>query len=321
MNDKEIYNDIFETTSGKQIAETVTENSFFAMEKAIDINVINKILSEVDLFNLKLNSNEITSVHADSGYFSSNAMAKSNALYELLTSNKIFDISREYLGDKFRLKCHRVYSTDSFIRGIWHTDNKNHGQVNKTVKGLVFIICLNDTKDGEFQAIRKSHLSSRDFHASNFDEDFIKNYNKEDIVSFKYPAGSIIVFDSRTIHRAKPYYRFLWSRKSLFFQIDNEIDDGEKIIINSSFVKNLNKELCNYLGIGKKNTMPHEPYGNSIKNLSFQNILQIQFQLFLAITNRIFFLSKALFTGTSKRKIKNLLGIKRKNYNTDFKKK
>ena len=66
MNDKEIYNDIFETTSGKQIAETVTENSFFAMEKAIDINVINKILSEVDLFNLKLNSNEITSVHADS---------------------------------------------------------------------------------------------------------------------------------------------------------------------------------------------------------------------------------------------------------------
>ena len=50
---------------------------------------------------------------------------------------------KQYLGDEFRLKCHRVYSTDAITRGVWHTDNKDHGNVNTKVKGLVFMIYLN----------------------------------------------------------------------------------------------------------------------------------------------------------------------------------
>ena len=319
MKNQSLFSNKFETVTGKEVADIISENSFFSMEKVVESETINNILSEVNLFDLKLNTNDISPVHSNDGYFASSAIAKSITLYNLLTSEKIFDISREYLGDKFRLKCHRVYSTDPFIRGAWHTDNKNHGKVNSKVKGLVFMIYLNDTFEGEFQAIKKSHSKTQNYESSNFDEDLIKHFDEKDIVKFKNPAGSIIIFDNRTIHRAKPYYNILWSRKSLFFQIDNEIEDGEKIIINTRFVKNFDMQLNNYLGFGKKNTMPHEPHSSKIINLNFINICKIQFQLLIAIFVRTQFIIRALFTGTIKRKIKKILGIKRKNYNLKIK--
>ena len=32
-------------------------------------------------------------------------------------------------------------------------------------------------------------------------------------------------------------------------------------------MKEFTKEISNYLGVGRKNTMPHEPYNNKMKNL------------------------------------------------------
>ena len=54
----------------------------------------------------------------------SNGLAKSKTLFDLLTSEKILDISKAYLGDEFRLKCHRVYSVSQVLKP-WHTDDKN----------------------------------------------------------------------------------------------------------------------------------------------------------------------------------------------------
>ena len=310
-----MFSDTFNNLTGNDISNIIQKESFFSIKSAVDKNTISKILNEVDLFNLKLNSNDINPVHSNDGYFASSAIAKSSTLYNLLTSEKIFDISRSYLGDEFRLKCHRVYSTNPFTRGVWHTDNKDHGKVNTKVRGLVFMIYLNDTYTGEFQAIKYSHLNSHKFDFSNFDEDHIKKFRQDDIHNFKYPEGSIIIFDSRTIHRAKPYYNILWSRKSLFFQIDNDIEDGEKIVINTSFVKKFTPELSSYLGIGKKNTMPHEPYSSKLSSLNFINIFKVQFQLIYAFFYRISVIARFIFTGTFKRKIKKLLKIKREGYN------
>ena len=83
-------------------------------------------------------------MHADSGYFASNALAKSSTLFKLLTSEKILQIAKQYLGNEFRLKCHRIYSTNPIARGAWHTDNKQYGDKDKKIKGLVIIIYLND---------------------------------------------------------------------------------------------------------------------------------------------------------------------------------
>ena len=40
----------------------------------------------------------------------------------------------------------------------WHTDDKKYGLKNENIKGLVFIIYLNDVFQGEFEAVRGSHL-------------------------------------------------------------------------------------------------------------------------------------------------------------------
>jgi len=299
----------FENINNLLITDTIKKNSFFSEANAVDKDIVKKILSEADLLNIKFNSIDISSVHANDGYYLSNGLAKSEMLYDFLTSNKIIEIAKNYLGEEFRLKCHRIYSVSPGVRNPWHTDNKKYGTKTENSKGLVFMIYLNDVYDGEFQAIKGSHLFSSKYKHPNFDEDVINDHSGE-ITSFKYPMGSIIIFDSKTIHRAKPYYKYLWKRKSLFFQIDNDVKDGEKIIINSRFIKKIDKTIINYLGIGKPANMPHEPANTNINTLNYSNIFNIQKRIIVSIIYRTIFLFKSFLTGTFKRKIQKIFGKK-----------
>jgi hypothetical protein len=295
----------FLTTSSKNISNEISKNSFFYKESILNEDTIKKIISETELFDLKFNSLEVSSVHDYDGYYMSNGLAKSKTLFNLLTSNEIINISEQYLGKEFRLKCHRVYSVGSGIKNPWHTDDKKYGEKNDKVKGLVFIIYLNDVFDGEFQAVKGSHLFSRDFQYPNFDTHFIKEY-KDSIASFKMPKGSIVIFDNKTIHRAKPYFNFFWRRKSLFFQIDNEIEDGEKIIVKTEFLKNLSYNQTMLLGMGMPSNMPHEPSKTGINTINFKMILNLQIQIFKAVFFRTFHLLKFLFNDRTKRFIQKL---------------
>jgi len=210
-----IFSQDFLNISDNEISNEISECSFYSKKSVISKDLIKNMLDEINLFEIKLNSLEISSVHDQDGYYMSNGLAKSKILFDILTSEKIMNISKSYMGEKFRLKCHRVYSVSSGAKNPWHTDDKKYGIKNQNIKGLVFIIYLNDVYNGEFQAIKGSHLFSEDFNHPNFDTNIIKNY-KDKIVSFKMPAGSIIIFDNKSIHRAKPYMDFFWRRKSLF---------------------------------------------------------------------------------------------------------
>ena len=75
-----IFSNKFETVTGKEVADIISENSFFSMEKVVESETINNILSEVNLFDLKLNTNDISPVHSNDGYFASSAIAKSITL-------------------------------------------------------------------------------------------------------------------------------------------------------------------------------------------------------------------------------------------------
>ena len=290
----------FLNISSKEISKEISTNSFFYKKSILDEKIINNIISETELFNVKFNSLDISSVHDIDGYYMSNGLGKSKSLFNLLTSDKIIDISKEYLGEKFRLKCHRVYSVGSGIKNPWHTDDKKYGRKNENIKGLVFIIYLNDVFEGEFQAIKKSHLFSRDFKYPNFDTHYIEKY-KDSIVSFKMPKGSLVIFDNKTIHRAKPYLNFLWRRKSLFFQIDNEIEDGEKIIVKTEFIKDLSYNQNMLLGMGMPSNMPHEPSKTAISTLNFKIIYSLQIKIIKAIFFRTFHLLKFLLNDKNKR--------------------
>ena len=306
-----IFSQDFLNISDNEISNEISECSFFSKKSVISKDLIKNMLDEINLFEIKLNSLEISSVHDQDGYYMSNGLAKSKTLFDLLTSEKIMNISKSYMGEKFRLKCHRVYSVSSGAKNPWHTDDKKYGIKNQNIKGLVFIIYLNDVYNGEFQAIKGSHLFSEDFNHPNFDTNIIKNY-KDKIVSFKMPAGSIIIFDNKSIHRAKPYIDFFWRRKSLFFQIDNEVEDGEKIIVNTKFLNELDKNKSQLLGVGKKSDMPHEPSKTGLNTLNLKTIIRIQLSLFSAIYKRIYFSLKFFVSDQVKRKIQSFFGKKTK---------
>ena len=100
-------------------------NSDNLAERAADelenngVVIVKNFLSDDDCLNLKnllsgsqlKNSNELTFVHLDDARFFSNAVAESKTAYDLVTSKNTFTISKKYLGENIRLKCHRAYST------------------------------------------------------------------------------------------------------------------------------------------------------------------------------------------------------------------
>ena len=147
------FSNQFDSIPESQIAESINKNSFFSYEKAVDPKIIDKILSETELFKIKLNSVQLSSVNPVDGYYSSNALAKSETLFKFLTSKKIFEIARNYLGNEFRLKCHRVYSKAPFLYEAWHTDDRRYGNKFK-VKGLVVLVYLNDVIKENFKQLR-----------------------------------------------------------------------------------------------------------------------------------------------------------------------
>ena len=121
------FSNQFDSIPESQIAENINKNSFFSYEKAVDPKIIDKILSETELFKIKLNSVQLSSVNSVDGYYNPNALAKSETLFKFLTSKKIFEIARNYLSNEFRLKCHRVYAKAPFVHDSWHTDDRRYG--------------------------------------------------------------------------------------------------------------------------------------------------------------------------------------------------
>ena len=90
----------FLNTSANAISSEISKNSFFSKKSILKNEIIDKIMLETELFDLKFNSLDISSVHDHDGYYMSNGLAKSKTLFNLLTSNEITNISKEYLGKK-----------------------------------------------------------------------------------------------------------------------------------------------------------------------------------------------------------------------------
>ena len=56
MENNLLFSDKFNSTTKNEITDIIARESFFSMERAIDPKIVDKILSEVDLFKLNLNS-------------------------------------------------------------------------------------------------------------------------------------------------------------------------------------------------------------------------------------------------------------------------
>ncbi len=153
------------------------------------------------------------------------------------------------LGDAFRLKAMRYYETYGKHRMQWHTDNKTaRGKV--PVPGLIFIAYLADVEDGEFQYVLRSHKWSGATPYSDYTEDYISSLPPEDIVSVRAPKGTVVIYNTYGIHRARPVERTSFVRKSLFFQIDADMSSAEPLLLNPAYIRNADDRMLRYLGFG-----------------------------------------------------------------------
>ena len=263
-----------ETLDKDKIISEINKNTFYSKEKVLTEETIKNIHKELNLWSPNFNTNEINPTRTFNGWYHSMAMARSKTVFDIISSDIILNVCRNYIGKNFRLKAHRVYSIYSGAKMPWHSDNKVGGKKHK-YNGLIFIFYLKDVVKGQFQAIKDSEKFSKIFDTPKIDEKIIENKYNDMIVDFKMPAGSMIVYNDKTIHRAKPYFDPFWYRTSLFIQIDENMDNSEKIILNPSFLKNLDEEKKMYFGFGKKNDAPHEPVISGLFTLSSLNLIDL----------------------------------------------
>jgi hypothetical protein len=161
----------------------------------------------------------------------------------------MFSLCDKLLGDSYRLKAMRYYETYGGHHMQWHTDNKTDKGFAH-IPGIIFIAYLEDVADGEFQYVRGSHAFSGTKSYNDYTDDFIEQNYAKDVVSFKGPKGTLVIYDTYGIHRARPVADASYVRKSLFFQVDADCRSAEPILLNSAFIGKLDDKTRTYLGFG-----------------------------------------------------------------------
>ena len=267
----------------EDIIRAIDDTSYCMVPGAVSDATIDAITGELELWRLPMNENDVHAVAIRNGSYFSHALAKSQTLFRLVTDPFVLGLSRARLGDEARLKCHRVYSIYPGFDQPWHTDNKAHGLKEKRLEGLVFIVYFKDVEDGEFALISGSHNWNDRYTYSIFDDEVIDKRHKEDVRAFRQPKGTLIVYDSKTIHRALPIRGRHWHRTSLFFQVDSFGGDAEKLLLNAAFLEDPTPEQMVFLGFGKPSTYPCCPDNTSLKDLLPHQLMKVQKDLLVAL--------------------------------------
>ncbi len=245
-----LFTEKFQNIDVKQICKEIEDKGFFYSQKAIDENLINNVLIDVNENKFSINKNWVTGVYTRSQYYLTNILGCSKSFYNLITNEKIMNTCENYMGRNFRLKATRYYETQPGHEMHWHTDNKADKEF-KEIKGLIFIVYLEDVEDGEFQYIKNSHKFSSEKKVNNFKDEEIEEKYKKEVISFKGFKGDIIIYNTYGIHRAKPIKKnSKYIRKSLFFQVDSNLENSEPILINTSYVKTREEKILTFLGLG-----------------------------------------------------------------------
>jgi hypothetical protein len=232
------------------IINELNTKGYFVIKGAFKKTARN-IFNDATFSRINLNNNKISGVYSDNQYFFTNLLCVSSSFYDFVTSNFVLQVCKKYLGNKFRLKAMRYYETFSNHYMQWHTDNKTDEGFAKN-RGIIFILYVSDVYEGEFQYIEGSHLWSVNERCNDYSDQYIANNFASKIKSFKLPMGSLIIYNTYGIHRAKTYSNNKFVRKSVFFQVDNKINNSEPVIINTKFLKNINNDISMLFGFGKK---------------------------------------------------------------------
>jgi hypothetical protein len=158
----------------------------------------------------------------------------------------------------YRLKCHRYYENYGWYKGQeWHIDNKDgQSRILDGNKGLILIAYLDDVDDGASEYIPASHGKSKDLPSTANLENYFGN---AELTKAKVRAvgkrGDVLFYDSSIVHRAGEINNPATVRRTIFCQIDSDLQNGEPMYLANYLVPNsveglTREEILTFLGIG-----------------------------------------------------------------------
>ena len=221
----------------KLVSSEISKNGYLVIENFVNGDVCNKIIDEINEFITKypeetFNVNDKNSDFRIWGFENFSDEAKkylmNKKLSQIINNYDIFFKNNKsfVLGAKLIANDHRMGSGG----GEWHKD-----RASRKFKYCKALIYLNDVDDnnGPFQYVKGSHKSSfliKNFIKKNFgfdkkfflNEEIYNNFSK-DIVTFKKPKGTVIIFDGTGIHRGKPI------EKNIRYALTNYYRNSDKI--------------------------------------------------------------------------------------------
>jgi hypothetical protein len=183
-------------------------------------------------------------------------------ILKIYTDPFLIECADRYIGEKSHLQDYRIYQNFPKLKMPWHVDNKQtNNDLSSTMllnKGLIAIVYLDSPKNSPFQFVRKSHLWAAESNCEVWDKR-VQEFEK-DIVTFDdVPPGTLILYDFRGIHRAKPYSSGP-PRTALFAQFAGESwPAGEPIFLETGSLIDLNQRQMEFLRFGREASAPVWP--------------------------------------------------------------
>ncbi|MDC0472370.1 phytanoyl-CoA dioxygenase family protein [Pelagibacteraceae bacterium] len=269
MEEKNIFTKEFQDVNYQTISDEIKNNGFFSFENAMTEEFMDNITNDVKKTGLSLNTNNVGGVYYTHGnqFFLTHMLAVSKSFFNCCTGKKVLDICTDYFGEKFRLKTFRYYENIGGQNMQWHTDNRYYfgdteSGTNTSSPGLIFLAYMADVNDGEFQYVRGSHKWSLENKFNDYPPGYIEEKYPKDIVGFKKPRGTIVVYSTYGVHRAKPTTDKNFVRKSILFRVDKDIEFSEPILVRTEYLKTLDEKVKLYLGFGRQTGQETYPNTN-----------------------------------------------------------
>ena len=281
-----IFSDQFVSVEPAIVVDSIKEKGYFSFEKAVNSEFLQELTTELSQYRPSININSPAPVWLNDQYFFPQAFAACRSYYDYIVSEKILSICRAAFDDSYRLKCHRYYETSYGHSMEWHADNVTNNQEVTETDGFIFILYVNDVFDGEFQLVTNSYEERKSGEWSYaYSNRYIEDNYADRIQSFAMPAGSIVIYDTYGIHRAKPITAKGFTRKSIFFQVDSSNRNAEEIIVNPAFITTFNDEIARYLGFGQVQDFKSNPQSN-VKHIPIPVLLRFGLDVLKAVSVR-----------------------------------
>jgi len=269
MTTPPIFNPVFSETNSKIIANELRYGKgYYIFNEALTTQTVSAIESIVPIEDLLVNSNNLGYVRAHWAKYLSHTLALSKECYDIVTSEKIRSICRNFFDNPYKISNQRIYETHTKSHLPWHTDNNlqtgNKYKGKHDLPGLMFLFYLSDVSDtNPFQLIPDSQKWSEQNKERFFTETFIEQNHGNEILTVKAPKGTLILCNSHLIHRAEPFNLPGFRRLTYIFQVDElsdkHVGHGERVLINPSFVEDTSPEILTYLGFGQQADYPSFP--------------------------------------------------------------